>query len=149
MAAASNFQMAVEVFYALNDSITLPHAGACSQCYGVSLFAGAYGCVGFMGIAPRRASVNKSLKLARYIRPIGRRNAYNNIRPLKQAENQIHIILLYAFCRSVARSAPFTEIYVKIINADIFDGISLPKAFRNDMCYFGGRAVSDRTAIHH
>lgn len=124
MIAAFNFQMAVKMLNAADDSLAFSHAGPGPQRNRISFFAGRDGFMRLMGVAPRGAPVNKRLELARNVRPVGRRNRYDDIRPGELIHQDIHIIHLNAFRGLMAASASPAVPEMIIIDAHCFYFIS-------------------------
>ena len=102
-----------------------------------------------MGVAPRCASVNKGLELPGNIRPIGRRNGYNNVRPGNLVHQNIHIVVLNAFCGFMTASAAPAEAEMIIIDANRFDFIPGSQLFGYTFYDFSCSTVPDRTAVDH
>ena len=70
MTGAGYMQVSVKVLDAVNDSVTFMHTGTGTQSDSIASLPLADRRMGFVGIAPRRASVDKCLELAGNVRPI-------------------------------------------------------------------------------
>ena len=82
-----------------------------------------------VGVAPWGAAVYKGLELSGDIRPVGRRNRNNDIRPGKLIHQDIHIVVLDAFRGLMAASAAPAVSEMIIIDADSFCFIPARKHF--------------------
>ena len=151
MSRARYFEVPVEVFYASDDPLTLLHAWAGTQREGISFFPRSDACVRFMRIAPGCTSVNKRFILSGNIRPIRRRDGYDNVRGIKFMDDAANHIRVVHHARSgfVAGSAPPAECEIIIIDADTLDVISGRKFFADDFYDLRRSAGFYRAAVYN
>jgi hypothetical protein len=139
--------MSIEMVDAIQDAITFLHSRPRPQGDGIAPFPVAKYGVRLMRITPRRASVDKSLELARNIGPIRGRDADDHIRVVQFFHYSIYIIVLNTGRRRVATAASFAEGERIIVNTEGRYGMPVAEIFRDDLDDLGRRSGSDRTAI--
>lgn len=123
---AGDFHMSVEMRDAFDDAIAFSHAGAGSQGDCVAFLSAADGGVGLMGIAPGGAAVNKGFELPGNVCPIGGGYGDDDIRPLKFADEDVHIVPLDAFAGVMTGAAAFAEAEMEVIDANASHIVPFP-----------------------